>query len=356
MIDLARPGHIGHVNHAVDTFFDFDESAVGGEVAHLALDQRADRVLERGDFPRVFLGLAHAERDFLLFHVDGENHRFDFFADFDHVRRALNALRPGNFGNVNQTFDTFFDFDEGTVRSQTDDFTADAGADRVLGVDILPRIGKRLLQAERNAFFLEVDIENHHFDLIADFDHFGRMVDATPTHVGDMQQAVDTVEVHERTEIGDVLDRALAELTDLDFAEQFEFLSAAGFFDDLAAGNHDVLALFVDFKNFDLQGAADVVVEVAHRNDIHLRAGKEGIRADIDDETALDGASDHPFNQAAFFAVVDDMIPLALLFSALLAEDDHAVVVFEAFEKNFNRVADLNGGYVFELVAVEESF
>ena len=35
MIDLARPAHVGDVDHAVDAFLEFDEGAVGGHVADL---------------------------------------------------------------------------------------------------------------------------------------------------------------------------------------------------------------------------------------------------------------------------------------------------------------------------------
>ena len=44
MIDLAGPGNVGDVDHAVDALFQFDERAVAGEIANLAFDLRADRV------------------------------------------------------------------------------------------------------------------------------------------------------------------------------------------------------------------------------------------------------------------------------------------------------------------------
>ena len=47
VVDLAGPGHVGDVDHAVDAFFEFDEGAVAGEVADLALDVGAGRVFLR---------------------------------------------------------------------------------------------------------------------------------------------------------------------------------------------------------------------------------------------------------------------------------------------------------------------
>src|SRR4051812_32887276 len=38
MVDLARPGNIRDVDHAVQTFFQLDEGTVAGEVADFAFD------------------------------------------------------------------------------------------------------------------------------------------------------------------------------------------------------------------------------------------------------------------------------------------------------------------------------
>ena len=81
MIDLARPGNVGDVDHAVDAFFEFDEGAVGGEVADLAFDLVADQVADFDLVPRVGLELADAEGDLLLLLVDAEHDGFDFLAE-----------------------------------------------------------------------------------------------------------------------------------------------------------------------------------------------------------------------------------------------------------------------------------
>ncbi len=102
-------------------------------------------------------------------------------------------------------------------------------ADRVLLLDVVPRVGLLLLQAQGDLLLLAVDVQDHDFDFLVDRDHFGRMADPLPAHVGDVQQAVDAAQVDERAEVGDVLDHALAELADFQFAEQLfaVFLAAA---------------------------------------------------------------------------------------------------------------------------------
>ena len=67
-------------------------------------------------------------------------------------------------------------------------------------------------------------MQDLHFDLLVDLDHFRRMADAAPAHVGDVQQAVDAAQVDERAELGDVLDHALADLADFQRAEQLRLL------------------------------------------------------------------------------------------------------------------------------------
>ena len=86
--------------------------------------------------------------------------------------------------------------------------------------DLVPRIVWLLLEAERHALFLAVDVEHEHFDFLAHLEHFARVVEAAPAHVGDVQQAVEAVEVDERAEIGDVLDRALDRAALFDAAEE----------------------------------------------------------------------------------------------------------------------------------------
>src|SRR5690606_9591131 len=86
------------------------------------------------------------------------------------------------------------------------------GADRILRLDALPRIGLQLLHAEADAVALVVDADDLDLDGLADRERFGRMVDAAPGDVGDVQQAVDTAKVNERTVIGDVLDHAVDHL------------------------------------------------------------------------------------------------------------------------------------------------
>jgi hypothetical protein len=105
VLDALGPGHVGDVDEAVDARLDLHEGAERGQVADLAVDARADRVLERQHHPRILLGLLHAERDLLLVRVDLEHHRLDRLADADELRRVTDVARPAHLADVHEAFD-----------------------------------------------------------------------------------------------------------------------------------------------------------------------------------------------------------------------------------------------------------
>jgi hypothetical protein len=88
---------------------------------------------------------------------------------------------------VDQAFDARLQFDERTVIGDVRHAAREAGLDRITVLDALPRIGEELLDAERDAVRLVVDLDDLDGDVLADGDHFARMVDAAPCHVGDVQ-------------------------------------------------------------------------------------------------------------------------------------------------------------------------
>ena len=83
MVDLAGPGHVGDMHHTVDTFLEFDEGAVGGHIAHLAVDAGAHRIVVAHHIPRIGLELTEAERDFLLFLLNTEHHGVELLTDLE---------------------------------------------------------------------------------------------------------------------------------------------------------------------------------------------------------------------------------------------------------------------------------
>ena len=64
MIDLSGPGNIGDMDHAIETFFQFDKGAVAGEVPDLAFDMSAGRIFFLSTVPRISFELSQARVKF----------------------------------------------------------------------------------------------------------------------------------------------------------------------------------------------------------------------------------------------------------------------------------------------------
>ena len=180
------------------------------------------------------------------------------------------------------------------------------------------------------------------------------MADAAPAHVGDVEQAVDAVEVDEGAEVGDVLDRALADVARGHLGEEFLAAFEAFLLDEFAAGEHDVLAFLVDLNHLEIVGIADILGQVLGGDDINLGGGEEGLDPDVDQQAAFDDGLDLAGDGAAFVADGQDALPVLLEFGLFLGEDDHALAVFQFLDQDINFVADLDGFDVVEFDAGDD--
>src|SRR5262249_3928935 len=186
--------------------------------------------------------------------------------------------------------------DEGPVAHDVDDLAGVPAADRVAGLDVGPRAGRLVLEAQGDLFLVLIYRQDVHLQLLVDVDFFVGVVDAAPVHVGDVQKPVDAAEVHEGAELGDVLDHALTDLARLDLGHQPFLPLLALILDELAAADHDVAAGLIDFEDFALDGLVDVVGDVRRPTDVHLAGRQEDVDADVDQQAALDLAGDRAGN------------------------------------------------------------
>ncbi len=215
---------------------------------------------------------------------------------------------------MDQAFDARLQFDEGAIVGDVGDAALEAGADRILGFDALPRIVEQLLHAQRNAVGLVVDLDDLDLHRLADIEHFGRVIDAAPGDVGDVQEAVDAAQIHEGTVVGDVLDHAVDDLALFEILHQFLTLFGARLFQHGAARHHDVAAAAIHFQNLELLRHVHQRGDVADRADVDLAARQEGHGAvEIDGEAALDLIED---DAGDFLVVLERLLELAPAFLA----------------------------------------
>ena len=110
----------------------------------------------------------------------------------------------GELGDVHQSLDSVQDLDEGAERHHLRHRALELVAD-VVGVHhALPGILLGLLETQRDPLTVAIDVQHLDADRVPDREDLRRMVDVRPGELGDVDQAVDPVEVHERTEVDDV--------------------------------------------------------------------------------------------------------------------------------------------------------
>src|SRR3569623_643159 len=249
MLHALRPAHVGDVDQTVDARLDLDERAEAREVAHLAVDPRAHRILVRQHDPRILLRLLHAERDLLLVRIDLEHHCLEHFADRHEHRRVTDVAGPAHLADVHESFDSRHELDERAVVRDRDDLPLHARADRILLGHILPRIALELLEAERDALALPVDVENLDLELLTDVHQLGRMRAASPRHVGDVEKTIHAAQVDECAEVRDVLAHALPHLILLELLHQLLALARTLDLEDHAARHDDVPTALVQLDD-----------------------------------------------------------------------------------------------------------
>ena len=220
-----------------------------------ALNLVALLVVDREVVPRIGLALLHAQRDAATRFVDLQDHHFDFITQLNNLGRMNVLVGPVHFGNVHQTFDALFDFNECAVVGQVGHLAEHAGALRVAACQTVPRIIAHLLDAERNTVLFLVELQNLGFDFVAHRQYFGRMLDATPCQIGNVQQAIDAAEINERAVVGDVLDHALDDRAFLQVRQDRFTVGTHGFFQHGTTRNHHVIALAVELDDLEFHGS-----------------------------------------------------------------------------------------------------
>src|ERR1700722_1867861 len=320
MLHALGPTQIGDMDQTVDAILDLDEGAEVGEIAHAAFHDGACRITLRQVLPWIFEQLLHAERDAAVVGVDGENDSLDLVAGLDHLRRMLHPLGPSHLGDVDQAFNALLQFDEGAVIGDAEDAAAHARANGIALHGVEPRVRRQLLETERDALLVLVELQHLDLDLVVDVDQVARVRQAAPGHIGDMQQTIDAPEVDEGAVVGQVLHRTVQDRALFQVLEGQGPLAVLLLFEDLLAGDDHVAALLVELDDANIDGLTDVSIQIAHRANLELGAGQECLDADIDGDAALD-ATQHSTGDRHLLGVgLLDGIPDPMALRLLIAQ------------------------------------
>lgn len=201
----------------------------------------------------------------------------------------------------------------------------------------------QLLHAQRDAVGFFVDLDDLNLDGFADRQDLGRVVYATPCHVGDVQQAVDTAQVHKGTVFGDVFDNTFDGLAFGQVADDFCALFGTAFFQDGAARHNDVATTTVHFQDLERLFQTHQRASVTHGAHVNLRTGQEGHgAAEVNGEATFDATEDSTFNTCIVSIGFFQAIPGFFTAGHLTRDDGFATGVFSGAEENLNFVAFSN--------------
>src|SRR2546423_6563526 len=106
---------------------------------------------------------------------------------------------------MHQSLDAMLQFYESSVISHTRNLPRDPSGGRKALLDCFPRIGQKLFVSERDTLAFAIKFENLHLHCVAYFKKLGRILEASPGHISDMQKSVDAAEIDEGAIIGQVL-------------------------------------------------------------------------------------------------------------------------------------------------------
>ena len=139
--------------------------------------------------PLVRHELFDRQRQALVLAVDADDARLHGVALLQHFVGMLEAAVPRHVGDVNQSVDAVFHFDERAEVGEVADFARNDGADRIALGDGVPRILFERFERERNAPVLHVDVGDDGIDFGAHGKELGRIADLfRPRHFGNVDQ------------------------------------------------------------------------------------------------------------------------------------------------------------------------
>ena len=183
------------------------------------------------------------------------------------------------------------------------------------------------------------------------------MVDTAPGKVGDVDETVNTAEIHEHAVVGDVLDDSFKDLALLELADEFSPLGLLLGLEQSFVGNDHVAILVVDLDNLEVDGLVDILVVVTDRLDVDLAAGEECLDAEhVHDHTALGAGLHETLHDLVLLERFVYPIPRLEGTGFLVRKDNLSLLVFGRLDEDLHLVTDLQVRIVAELGGHDHAF
>ena len=250
--------------------------------------------------------------------------------------------------NVDQTVNARYDLSECAERHELEDLNLSNRADVVLGLEYVPRIILLALVAEGDLLVFLIQTDNEYLYLVANRNDLGRVLDAAPGQLGDVNHAVHAADVYECAVGSQGLNGAVVLVADLDGVPDLLSSSLASLSLDLTDRTNNALALTVDLG--DIEGLLGLN-QLAHR--LILRYAGLGCRDEYANavcscnNTAAVLLNDNTLNNGVLLVSLLNGLPALQLINALLGQSDGALAVVYANNNSFDLVTNVDvGSYV----------
>ena len=170
--------------------------------------------------PGIGQDLLQAQRELALLDIVGQDLRLDDVPFLEQFLGVSDFLDPGQLGDMSQALDARLDLDEGPEIGQFGDPAFDHVSGHVFLLEMGPGVLGVVLQAKVDLLLHRIQADHLDLQLVAKGNQLLRGVDVPPAHVVDVQQPVETAQVHEGPEGGEGLDLAFHLVADLDLGEE----------------------------------------------------------------------------------------------------------------------------------------
>ena len=344
MVDALVVGHVADVDHAVDAVAEIDERTEGLDGRDRGFHDRPGLVLLHGFDEGVAEGALEAELNALVAGLHAQDNHFDLVAHFEEIGGLADLLRPGHLREMDEAVDARGEFDEGAEIGEAGHFADELLAGLELFGSDGPGIRLHLLQAEGHLAGVGVQLENFDFEFVANVDHVGGLANAMPAHVGNVQEAIDAIEIEEGAKVGDATDAPFDDIAFFEGEEAFFLLLGALFFENHAAIDDDVFLLHIDGEDADFDVLADELLKFKRIARAGAGGRHEGPAADVDANAAFDGFGHLAGYVALLFEGGEQAAPVLGLLHLEGRENGLSFFV-PAGDGDFHQIADCDFGH-----------
>ena len=143
---------------------------------------------------------------------------------------------------MDQSLHTLFEDYEGSIVDDAHHLAFDPFSNRVFFGDQNPRIFESLFVPEGDPFPFAVEPKHDNIDLVADLEVLAGVPHPTPRDIGDVEQPVETSQVHEDTVVGQVLNRTADQFTLFEVGHGLVFVLSLFLLEDRLARQHHIRA------------------------------------------------------------------------------------------------------------------